>query len=48
LDFGGVIAEEGFAEGMGALAGERGLDPESLLAVAMAAVYDPGYGGQGQ
>jgi len=43
LDFGGVIAEEGFREGLYALAGEQGLDPEWLAQEGMDAVYDSGY-----
>ena len=43
FDFGGVIAAEGFAEGLRAIARQQGLDAETLQAQAMDAVYDSGY-----
>ncbi len=43
LDFGGVIAEEGFQNGLIALSREQGLDPDRTLAVAREAVYDSGF-----
>jgi len=43
FDFGGVIATEGFAEGLRAIARQQGLDAETLPAQAMDAVYDSGY-----
>ncbi len=43
FDFGGVIAAEGFVEGLRAIARQQGLDAEILPAQAMDAVYDSGY-----
>jgi putative hydrolase of the HAD superfamily len=43
LDFGGVIATEGFREGLYAIARHHGLDPMELLQVGMDAIYDSGY-----
>jgi putative hydrolase of the HAD superfamily len=43
FDFGGVLAEEGFREGLYALARNQGLDPDRLYAVAQDAIYDCGY-----
>jgi putative hydrolase of the HAD superfamily len=40
FDFGGVLAEEGFHNGIAALAREQGLDPDRLPQLAMQAVYD--------
>lgn len=43
FDFGGVLAEEGFREGLAAIAGRQGLDPERLIRHGTDAVYDSGY-----
>lgn len=43
LDFGGVFAEEGFREGLYAIARRFGRDPEPFFRMADAAVYDSGY-----
>ena len=43
LDFGGVVADEGFREGLTYLARHHGQDPERILAQAMDAVYASGY-----
>jgi len=43
LDFGGVIAEEGFRGGLYVIARQSGLDAESFLNAATGAVYDSGY-----
>lgn len=43
FDFGGVIAEEGFYEGLRAIAGNQGLDPEKLPQLGMGAIYESGY-----
>jgi len=43
FDFGGVIATEGFREGLGAIARERRLDPDAFFTLAREAVYDSGY-----
>ncbi|HFD80340.1 MAG TPA: HAD family phosphatase [Gammaproteobacteria bacterium] len=43
LDYGGVIAEEGFRNGLVAMAREQGLDPGRVLEVARQAVYDSGF-----
>jgi putative hydrolase of the HAD superfamily len=43
FDFGGVLAEEGFRDGLVALASEQGLDPQQLPRQAMQAVYDSGF-----
>ena len=43
FDFGGVIAAEGFADGLRVIARQQGLDAETLQAQAMDAVYDSGY-----
>jgi len=43
FDFGGVLAEEGFRNGLTALAHEQGLDPERLRGQGMNAVYDSGF-----
>ncbi|MEF8793695.1 MAG: HAD-IA family hydrolase [Thiohalorhabdus sp.] len=43
LDFGGVIAEEGFRNGLAFLAEHHGKDPDQVLAQAMDAVYSSGY-----
>lgn len=43
FDFGGVLAEEGFRNGLAALAREQGLDPGELAREGMRAVYDCGF-----
>lgn len=43
FDFGGVIAEEGFRNGLAGLAQEQGLSVEDLPQQGMAAVYDSGF-----
>lgn len=43
FDFGGVLAEEGFRNGLVKLAAEQGLDVETMPAQGMKAVYDSGF-----
>lgn len=43
FDFGGVLAEEGFREGLSAIARRSGLNPEAFYAAALEAVYSSGY-----
>ena len=43
LDFGGVLADEGFREGLGAIAGMNDLDPEKFFFMARNLIYDTGY-----
>lgn len=43
LDFGGVIAEEGFQEGLHAIARKFGLDHKRFFQLANEAVYNSGY-----
>ncbi len=43
FDFGGVLAEEGFVEGLRAIAEQQGLDVEAIPKQGMDAVYDSGY-----
>ena len=43
FDFGGVLAEEGFQEGLYAIARKLGLDPVAVHRAGMDAVYDTGY-----
>jgi putative hydrolase of the HAD superfamily len=43
FDFGGVLAEEGFKEGLEAIARQEGLDPESFFLQAQALIYSTGY-----
>ncbi|MEJ2255222.1 MAG: HAD family phosphatase [Nitrospirota bacterium] len=43
FDFGGVIAEEGFREGLRAIARKAGRDPERAYEAGAEAVYDTGY-----
>ncbi len=43
FDFGGVLAEEGFREGLKAIAKEKGFDPEVFYAVSADLVYQTGY-----
>ncbi|OGP52600.1 MAG: hypothetical protein A2Y65_08105 [Deltaproteobacteria bacterium RBG_13_52_11] len=43
FDFGGVLAEEGFRDGLYAIAREHGLDPMAFHQAAFEAVYASGY-----
>ena len=43
FDFGGVLAEEGFRDGLVALAIEQGLDAQHITGQGMQAVYDSGF-----
>ncbi len=43
FDFGGVLAEEGFRDGLKAIATRQGLDPEAVHRAGMETVYDSGY-----
>ena len=43
FDYGGVVAEEGFREGLKASARRAGLDPDAFFELAARAVYDSGY-----
>lgn len=43
FDYGGVLAEEGFRQGLLAIAGKSGLDPEDFFATATETIYDCGY-----
>lgn len=43
FDFGGVIAEEGFREGLKAVAREKGLDPDEFFRIADSLIYETGY-----
>jgi HAD superfamily hydrolase (TIGR01509 family) len=43
LDYGGVLAEEGFREGLKAIARGEGLDAEEFFETAREAVYNSGY-----
>ena len=43
LDFGGVLADEGFREGLRAIARNNGLDPEKFFLVARNLIYDSEY-----
>ncbi|MBI5571320.1 MAG: HAD family phosphatase [Desulfomonile tiedjei] len=43
FDYGGVVAEEGFREGLKASARRAGLEPDSFFELAARAVYDSGY-----
>ena len=43
FDFGGVLAEEGFRNGLVALAREQGLDVATMPQAGMKAVYDSGF-----
>jgi putative hydrolase of the HAD superfamily len=43
FDFGGVLAEEGFRDGLMALARAQGLDPASVAREGTRAVYDSGF-----
>ncbi len=43
FDFGGVVAEEGFLEGLRTIGRENGLDPDQFFAVAESLIYETGY-----
>ncbi|HME42001.1 MAG TPA: HAD family phosphatase [Syntrophorhabdales bacterium] len=43
LDFGGVLADEGFREGLKAIAKNNGLNPEEFFVVARNLIYTSGY-----
>lgn len=43
FDFGGVIADEGFREGIRAIGKRNGLDPDALFALAEELIYETGY-----
>jgi len=43
FDFGGVIAEEGFWEGLQAIGKEQGLDPDEFFLTVDALIYETGY-----
>lgn len=43
FDFGGVLATEGFREGLAAVARSQGLDPDEFFRIAREAVYESGY-----
>ncbi len=43
FDFGGVLAEEGFHEGLKAIGSKNGIDPERFFSVADALIYESGY-----
>jgi hypothetical protein len=43
FDFGGVIAEEGFKQGLHAIATDNGLDPDIVISTAFEINYDIGF-----
>lgn len=43
LDFGGVLAEEGFRDGLRAVGRKNGLDPDAFFSVADSLIYETGY-----
>lgn len=43
FDFGGVLADEGFHNGLIAMANEQGLDVKAMPSMAMQSVYDSGF-----
>lgn len=43
FDFGGVLVEEGFREGLYDLARQQGLDPQTVHQAAYDAIYESGY-----
>jgi len=43
FDFGGVLAEEGFREGMKSIGRDKGLDPDDFYHIASELVYRTGY-----
>jgi HAD superfamily hydrolase (TIGR01509 family) len=43
FDFGGVLAEEGFREGLKAIGEKNGLDPDRFFSLADTLIFDTGY-----
>lgn len=43
LDYGGVIADEGFQNSLRTMAREQGLDEDTMMNVARSAAYDSGF-----
>ncbi len=43
FDFGGVLAEEGFRDGLKAIGRRKGLDPEHFFLLADSLIYETGY-----
>ncbi len=43
LDFGGVLAEDGFHVALGSLGRQNNLDPDEMVNLGLNAVYDSGY-----
>ena len=43
FDFGGVLAEEGFVNGLRALGAEQGLDPDQVVHIGVEQVFQTGY-----
>lgn len=43
FDFGGVLASEGFREGLEAIALRNGMDPDAIFTLASDAIYESGY-----
>jgi putative hydrolase of the HAD superfamily len=43
FDFGGVLAEEGFREGLIAIAKRNGLDPDQFFSIARELIHQTGY-----
>lgn len=43
FDYGGVLAEEGFREGLKAIAWQNGIDPVALHRLAVEVIYESGY-----
>lgn len=43
FDFGGVLAEEGFREGLKAIGKKNGLDPDRFFTLADALIFESGY-----
>ena len=43
FDFGGVLAEEGFKDGLHSIAIQNGLDPDILIAAAFEIIYETGF-----
>jgi len=43
VDFGGVLADEGFRQGLKAIARKNGLDPDLFFPLARDLIYDSGY-----
>jgi putative hydrolase of the HAD superfamily len=43
FDYGGVLAEEGFREGLFSIARQQGLEPDAFYQAAQEGVYDSGF-----